>query len=162
MLIAAFGLLGARGALTIVVHSREGHRKEAKKEEAEKPVGGPGGFTLVFKQRYLLLIAMLVLVYNLVNTLGGFMLNTDDRTGGARVAAATAGATEEQVTSHQGFCHRHAVRHGADLRQPAGPRAPGVLRLAHLQVHRRAWRAVHPAGHRRRPATRRSRSCPCC
>ena len=51
----------------------------------------------MFGQRYLLLIAMLVLVYNLVNTLGGFMLNTEIEQEASRVAAATAGATEEQV-----------------------------------------------------------------
>jgi len=96
MLIAAFGLL-VPVALTIIVHKREGHRKDAKKDESEKPVGGPGGFTLVFRQRYLLLIAMLVLVYNLVNTLGGFMLNTEIEHEATRVAAATAGATAEQV-----------------------------------------------------------------
>jgi ATP:ADP antiporter, AAA family len=90
MLIAAFGLL-VPVALTIVVHRREGARKDTKKDEAEKPVGGPGGFTLVFQQRYLLLIAMLVLVYNLVNTLGGFMLNTMIQQEGARVAALTPG-----------------------------------------------------------------------
>jgi ATP:ADP antiporter, AAA family len=95
MLIAAFGLL-VPVALTIIVHRREGHRKDAKKEEAEKPVGGPGGFTLVFRQRYLLLIALLVLVYNLVNTLGQFMLNTLIAEEAARrIAAGTAeGATE--------------------------------------------------------------------
>ena len=95
MLIAAFGLL-VPVALTIIVHRREGHRKDAKKEEAEKPVGGPGGFTLVFKQRYLLLIALLVLVYNLVNTLGQFMLNTlISEEAARRIAAGTAdGATE--------------------------------------------------------------------
>ena len=95
MLIAAFGLL-VPVALTIIVHRREGHRKDAKKEEAEKPVGGPGGFTLVFKQHYLLLIALLVLVYNLVNTLGQFMLNTLIAEEAARrIAAGTAdGATE--------------------------------------------------------------------
>ena len=96
MLIAAFGLL-VPVALTIIVHKREGHSKDAKKDESEKPVGGPGGFTLVFGQRYLLLIAMLVLVYKLVNTLGGFMLNTEIEQEATRVAAATAGATEEQV-----------------------------------------------------------------
>jgi AAA family ATP:ADP antiporter len=96
MLIAAFGLL-VPVALTIIVHRREGHRKEAKKDEAEKPVGGPGGFTLVFRQRYLLYIALLVLVYNLVNTLGGFMLNQEIEREATRVAAATAGATEEQA-----------------------------------------------------------------
>jgi AAA family ATP:ADP antiporter len=96
LLIAAFGLL-IPVALTIIVHRREGHRKEAKKDEAEKPVGGPGGFTLVFQQRYLFYIAMLVLVYNLVNTLGGFMLNREIEQEATRAAAATAGATEEQV-----------------------------------------------------------------
>jgi AAA family ATP:ADP antiporter len=75
MLIAAAGLL-VPVALTIVVHRREGHRKEAATEEAEKPVGGgSGSFRLVFQQRYLLLIALMVLVYNLVNTLGGYILN---------------------------------------------------------------------------------------
>ena len=96
MLIAAFGLL-VPVALTIIVHKRESHRRDAKRDEAEKPVGGPGGFALVFGQRYLLLIAMLVLVYNLVNTLGGFMLNREIANEASRVAAATAGATEEQV-----------------------------------------------------------------
>ncbi|HVG53659.1 MAG TPA: Npt1/Npt2 family nucleotide transporter, partial [Vicinamibacterales bacterium] len=98
MLIAAFGLT-VPVALTIIVHRREGRRKEAKKEEADKALGGPGGFTLVYKQRYLLLIAMLVLVYNLVNTLGGFMLNrmiTDEAA--RQIAAGTAGgATEASI-----------------------------------------------------------------
>jgi len=39
----------------------------------------------------------MVLVYNLVNTLGGFMLNTEIEHEATRVAAATAGATAEQV-----------------------------------------------------------------
>jgi ATP:ADP antiporter, AAA family len=98
MLVAAFGLT-VPVALTIVVHRREGGRPDAKKEEADKPVGGPGGFALVFKQRYLLLIAMLVLVYNLVNTLGGFMLNTLIASEAAnRIATGTAGgATEAEI-----------------------------------------------------------------
>ena len=100
MLVAAFGLL-VPVALTIVVHRREGHRKDATKDESDKPVGGPGGFTLVFKERYLLLIAMLVLVYNLVNTLGGFMLNRLIEQEAARVAPVTAGATEEEVKTAQ-------------------------------------------------------------
>ena len=98
MLVAAFGLT-VPVALTIVVHRREGTRPDAKKEEADKPVGGPGGFALVFKERYLLLIAMLVLVYNLVNTLGGFMLNTLIASEAAsRIAAGTAGgATRAEI-----------------------------------------------------------------
>ena len=97
MLIAAAGLL-VPVALTIVVHRREGHRKEAA-TEAEKPVGGSGGFQLVFKQRYLLLIALMVLVYNLVNTLGGYILNTVfEQEAARRVAAGLAdGASEAEI-----------------------------------------------------------------
>ena len=99
MLIAAVGLL-VPVALTIIVHKREGRGAE-NKSDAEKPVGGPGGFQLVFKQRYLLLIAMLVLVYNLVNTLGGFMLNRLIDQEAERVAPATAGLSEEEVKAAQ-------------------------------------------------------------
>jgi AAA family ATP:ADP antiporter len=100
MLIAAIGLL-VPVALTIVVHRREGRNKEDKAETSEKPVGGAGGFQLVFKQRYLLYIAMLVLVYNLVNTLGGFMLNRMFEEEAVRVAPVAAGMTEEQVNAAQ-------------------------------------------------------------
>jgi AAA family ATP:ADP antiporter len=100
MLVAAFGLL-VPVVLTIIVHRREGRRTEGKSEQSEKPVGGRGGFSLVFSDRYLLLIAMLVLVYNLVNTLGGFMLNTLYQEEAARLAPAAAGATEEQIKAAQ-------------------------------------------------------------
>jgi AAA family ATP:ADP antiporter len=98
MLIAAVGLL-VPVALTIIVHRREGRRKEAATTEAEKPVGGGGSFALVFKQRYLLLIALMVLVYNLVNTLGGYILNTVIAQEAARrVAAGLAdGASEAAI-----------------------------------------------------------------
>ncbi len=97
MLIAAVGLL-VPVALTIIVHRREGHRKEATTAEAEKPVGGSGSFQLVFKQRYLLLIAMMVLVYNLVNTLGGYILNKVFEQEAARqIAAGLAGGASESA-----------------------------------------------------------------
>jgi AAA family ATP:ADP antiporter len=98
MLIAAFGLL-VPVALTIVVHRREGRRADSRSEHSEKPVSGRGGFSLVFSDRYLLLIAMLVLVFNLVNTLGGFMLNTlIESEAASRIASGAAGdATEAEV-----------------------------------------------------------------
>lgn len=99
MLIAAGGLL-VPVALTVIVHRREGHRKEATTAEAEKPVGGgSGAFQMVFKERYLLLIAMMVLVYNLVNTLGGYILNTVIAQEAARRVAAglTDGASEAAI-----------------------------------------------------------------
>ncbi len=76
MLLAAAGLLVPVG-LTIWVSRREQRvSNDVPRGEAEQPVGGPGGFQLVRRDRYLLLIALLVLVFSLVNTLGGFMLNT--------------------------------------------------------------------------------------
>jgi len=106
MLIAAVGLLVPVG-LTILVHRREGRGPVAfgpmasdftRKEEQDAPIGKGGGFELVFKDRYLLLIAGLVLVFNLVNTLGGFVLNTmivQEATN--RVAAGTANGLDTRA-----------------------------------------------------------------
>jgi len=95
MLVAALGLLVPIG-LTIVVHRRERGRHDAAAEVAEQPLAKSGGFELVFQQRYLLLIAMLVLVFNLVNTLGNFMLNTLIASeAAARVASGTAGGASQ-------------------------------------------------------------------
>lgn len=97
MLIAAAGLLVPVG-LTVWVHRREkagpagpravppslaggelrrGRAASEKVEaEAEQPLSRAGGFQLVASNRYLRLIALLVLVFSLVNTLGGFILNS--------------------------------------------------------------------------------------
>jgi AAA family ATP:ADP antiporter len=76
MLLAAAGFL-IPVVLTVVVHRRERHQnRQVAAAEAEQPLGKSGGFQLVLRDRYLLLIALLVLIQNLVNTLGGFALNT--------------------------------------------------------------------------------------
>jgi AAA family ATP:ADP antiporter len=98
MLLAAAGLL-VPVALTIVVHNRE-HRAipEAPARDADRPVGGRGGFQLVFQDRYLMLIALLVVVFSLVNTLGGFMLNSVITAEAAnRVAAGTSGGLDQRA-----------------------------------------------------------------
>jgi AAA family ATP:ADP antiporter len=46
----------------------------ANEAAADAPVGGRSGFALVFSDRYLLLIGLLLLVYNLVNTNGEYIL----------------------------------------------------------------------------------------
>jgi AAA family ATP:ADP antiporter len=73
MVIAAAGLL-VPIVLTIAVHRRESHSK-TDPASVEQPIPKGDGFKLVLGSRYLLMIAMMVLVFNLVNTLGGFMLN---------------------------------------------------------------------------------------
>jgi len=88
MMIAAAGLLVPVG-LTIWVHRREktqqhatprlvatGEGKESAAAAPDQPLSRAGGFQLVASNRYLRLIALLVLVFSLVNTLGGFILNS--------------------------------------------------------------------------------------
>jgi AAA family ATP:ADP antiporter len=76
LLVASAGLIVPVG-LTIWVHLRErAARRDAAAGRAEQPLAKTNGFQLVFSQRYLTLMAGLVLLLNLVNTLGGFMQNT--------------------------------------------------------------------------------------
>lgn len=109
MLLAAAGLLVPVG-LTVWVHRREkrggpGRRNPGEggvdapvAAQAERPVVGPGGFQLVAKDRYLRLIAVLVLVFSLVNTLGGFILNSMITSEAAsRVASGAAGGLDQRA-----------------------------------------------------------------
>lgn len=74
MLIAALGLV-IPVLLTLWVNRRESRqRPRGDASVAEQPISREGGFRLVFSQRYLLLIALLMVVLNLVNTLGEFQL----------------------------------------------------------------------------------------
>jgi AAA family ATP:ADP antiporter len=103
LLISAFGLL-VPVALTIWVHRRESRatldsadasgRKPVQHQD--EPIGKRGGFELVLKDRYLFLIALLVLAFNLVNTLGNFILNTMITEEAARLASA-GGVVDERA-----------------------------------------------------------------
>jgi AAA family ATP:ADP antiporter len=75
MLIASAGLI-VPVVLTIVVNRRESRHNRQNSVISEQPLAKADGFKLVLTNRYLLLIALMVLVFNLVNTLGGFMLNS--------------------------------------------------------------------------------------
>ena len=76
MLVAA-GLLGIALFITNIVNAREKRLSQAgvKGDDAEKPLGKAGGFRLVVGQRYLLLIALLMIVAGLVKTTGEFILS---------------------------------------------------------------------------------------
>jgi AAA family ATP:ADP antiporter len=76
-----------------LIHVRDRNRPRAVKEPAvaaEQPLTGTGGFKLVLGQRYLLLIGLLTLTVNFVNTNGNYMLN-DAVVAMARASVATAG-----------------------------------------------------------------------
>ena len=66
MLVAAGGLILSL-AISRMVEKRSQHRTST-------PLSGKGGFRLVLSNRFLLLIAMMVLLFNMVNSLGEFML----------------------------------------------------------------------------------------
>jgi AAA family ATP:ADP antiporter len=97
LLIAAAGLI-ATLALTLVIDRRVRRTRTTTAAAPEPPMGKSGGFQLVFSQRYLLLIALLVLVINIVNTVGEFILGrmvTADAV--AAVASGTAGGRSEST-----------------------------------------------------------------
>jgi AAA family ATP:ADP antiporter len=73
MMLVTASLLGVCMILTNWIHRREdsSNRRHAK---AEQPIGTSGGFQLILAHRYLFLIAILVLLSNLVNTTGEFIL----------------------------------------------------------------------------------------
>jgi ATP:ADP antiporter, AAA family len=66
MLVAAGGLLLTL-AMAQLVEQRSGQR-------TSEPISGKGGFRLVLTNRFLFLIALMVLIFNMVNSLGEFML----------------------------------------------------------------------------------------
>ena len=62
--------------LTNLIHTREQRRPKAVVDKTdEQPLSGSGGFKLVLSQRYLLLIGLLTLTVQLVNTNGNYILN---------------------------------------------------------------------------------------
>jgi AAA family ATP:ADP antiporter len=97
MLIAAAGLL-VPVALTIIVNRREAATRRDAQVVSEQPLAKGNGFKLVLTNRYLLLIALMVLVFNLVNTLGGYMLNDlITKEADARIAAGLAAAADRRA-----------------------------------------------------------------
>ncbi len=100
MLLSA-ALLMVSLLLTIVVANRkkDSHRSpdEVRPPDEEK-MSGPGGFTLVLKNRYLLLIALMMVLANLVNTTGEYILGAkvkDSREKTVTEVVRTPGMSEE-------------------------------------------------------------------
>lgn len=68
--LAGFMLVGCVALLNLV-ERYDGHQPH---HIAEEPITGPGGFKLILHDRYLMLIGVLLLVANLVNTTGEYIL----------------------------------------------------------------------------------------
>lgn len=93
MLVAA-GMLVAAIALFNAIEHIHGTRK--RDHNANAPTTGAGGFKLVLRDRYLLLIAALVLITNLVNTTGEFVLSNAVRDHALELVQGTDAAAEAQ------------------------------------------------------------------
>ncbi|HVQ28114.1 MAG TPA: Npt1/Npt2 family nucleotide transporter [Vicinamibacteria bacterium] len=74
MLLAAVVLLLCVGVTRIVSALQARSDAPEKRAEAEQPLGKEGGFQLIRKDRYLMLIAALIVVLNVVNTTGEYLL----------------------------------------------------------------------------------------
>ncbi len=74
LMLFAAGLLVACLVLFNLIDRRDPPSSPLAAEK-EAPIGGPGGFSLIKNDRYLLLIALMLLVANLVNSTGEFLLS---------------------------------------------------------------------------------------
>lgn len=101
LLLLAGALLVLNLIITNIVDSREkgniDREKNASKSIDEEPVGKGGAFELVFKNKYLLMIAFLMLFLNWVNTTGEYILGRTITEAAHKAVAegATAGLTAE-------------------------------------------------------------------
>ena len=108
-MLGAAGILGVCMVLTSIVNMREKRMAAATPSPrevetgtdaaADQPMHGRSGFALVFADRYLLLIAVLMVIYNLVNTNGEYILGRTvvSLYAAAHGAAAIGGLDEKKV-----------------------------------------------------------------
>ena len=79
MMLVAAAILGVCLLLSWIANTREEKRRAAEapseKKEDDKPIGGKNGFSLILSDRYLLMIAGIILLLNLVNTTGELILS---------------------------------------------------------------------------------------
>ncbi|MDH4197446.1 MAG: hypothetical protein OEW05_08580 [Candidatus Aminicenantes bacterium] len=113
LMLIAGAILGVCIALAIIIHKREVRQskktappddRDAKARIQEQPLKAGGGFRLIFKSRYLLLIALVIGIYNYINATGEYIL-TDVQTRGAlkAVETATSGGLDMQQVIHNAF-----------------------------------------------------------
>jgi ATP:ADP antiporter, AAA family len=99
MLVAA-GILATCVVVAEVINRRQAARAaERKGGNADKPLGKEGGFQLIAKDRYLLLIAVLIVILNVVNTTGEYVLGKMV----VNESIARFGAGEESLDARQKF-----------------------------------------------------------
>jgi len=101
MLLAAIGLVLSIGCARLVdrqtVAAAYDSRKTRRSQSAATETG-TGGFKLVFSDRYLLMIGVMVLLFNLVNSIGEYLLS-DIVVANAKAAVASGAIAEADMKS---------------------------------------------------------------
>lgn len=100
MFVAAGVLLVHLGLFLFIDRFSSAAEAEDSTKEPPKKLEGPGGFALIFRSKYLLLIAGLLLVLNLVNTTGEFILSAKVKE--AAVAAVSGDEIKAYIGSFYG------------------------------------------------------------
>lgn len=96
LMVAAAVILGLSLATTFLIHildkrKASGASEKDKERVEDKPIGGESGYKLLFKDKYLLLFAALILVLNVITKTGDYVLDTQ-----LKDAAEAAGGNIEQ------------------------------------------------------------------
>jgi AAA family ATP:ADP antiporter len=110
MMLVSAGLLGIAMILTNWIHHREKRSNESTpgastSQATEQPLGTTGGFRLILNNRYLLFIALLVLISNCVNTTGEFILG---KTVAQSAQTMTTGAADAALAAKAYIGHFYA------------------------------------------------------
>jgi ATP:ADP antiporter, AAA family len=105
MLLGASVLMAALGT-TLIVNTREARRAASDAHDAGKETLGPqGGFELIAQDRYLFWIAVLIVLLNIVNTTGNYVLNrliVDEALARFGTGAASVAPSRQFVTAFSG------------------------------------------------------------
>jgi len=91
-----FSAVGLALCILLTLSAERRERGSVQTKEAEAPIGKAGGFQLVLSNRYLLLIALLMVLLNVVNTIGEFLLG---KLVVANAASAVAAGTASGLTT---------------------------------------------------------------
>src|SRR5262249_55175348 len=84
--------------LTWVANARSEQRAPSTALQDEAPIGGKNGFAMMLEDRYLLLIAAIILVLNLVNTTGESILDMNIlQAAKATIDPSVVGAAREKA-----------------------------------------------------------------
>ena len=103
VMLVAGGLLVVCALLTGLANRlTAGVPKQGQKSNPGASLGSAGGFGLVWKSRYLVLVAFMVLLYNTVNTNGEFILGDTVTEHAKEVAAKTGISDPKELASAAG------------------------------------------------------------